>query len=67
MQEVWEEYRNLPVEQDTIPEQPTVARKTTDLDDFIASIMKLSTQPAPLPSAMRDEYAEWVTTTDPGD
>ncbi|KAL6402752.1 hypothetical protein AUP68_14088 [Ilyonectria robusta] len=67
VQELWEEYRNLSVEQDTIPEQPTVARKTTDLDDFMASIRKLSTQPAPSPSAMRDEYAEWVATTDPGD
>ncbi|KAF4443574.1 transposase-like protein [Fusarium austroafricanum] len=67
VQELWEEYRNLPVEQETIPEQPTVPRKTTDLDDFMASIRKLSTRPAPLPSAMRDEYAEWVATTDPGD
>jgi hypothetical protein len=33
----------------------------------MASIRKLSTQPAPSPSAMRDEYAEWVATTDPGD
>ncbi|KAJ3453314.1 hypothetical protein MRS44_017561 [Fusarium solani] len=67
VQELWEEYRNLPVEQDTIPEQPTVARKTTGLDDFMASIRKLSTQPAPSTSAMLDEYAEWVATTDPGD
>ncbi|KAL6405696.1 restless-like transposase [Ilyonectria robusta] len=67
VQELWEEYRNLPVEQETIPKQPTVPRKTTDLDDFMASIRKLSTRPAPLPSATRDEYAEWVATTDPGD
>ncbi|KAG6980315.1 hypothetical protein Forpi1262_v017085 [Fusarium oxysporum f. sp. raphani] len=67
VQELWEEYRNLPIEQETIPEQPTVPRKTTDLDDFMASIRKLSTRPAPLPSATRDEYAEWVATTDPGD
>ncbi|KAI8406519.1 hypothetical protein FOFC_13989 [Fusarium oxysporum] len=67
VQELWEEYRNLPVEQETIPEQPTVPRKTTDLDDFMASIRKLSTRPACLPSATRDEYAEWVATTDPGD
>ncbi|KAG6990049.1 Zinc finger BED domain-containing protein RICESLEEPER 2 [Fusarium oxysporum f. sp. conglutinans] len=67
VQELWEEYRNLPVEQETIPEQPTVPRKTTDLDDFMASIRKLSTRPARLPSATRDEYAEWVATTDPGD
>ncbi|RKK66419.1 hypothetical protein BFJ69_g15414 [Fusarium oxysporum] len=55
VQELWEEYRNLPVEQETIPEQPTVPRKTTDLDDFTASIRKLSTRPAPLPSATRDD------------
>jgi len=70
VQELWEEYRNLPVEQDAIPEQPlqpTLTRKTTDLDDFMASIRKLSTQPAPSPSAMRDEYTEWVATNDPGD
>ncbi|KAK2670373.1 hypothetical protein RAB80_014510 [Fusarium oxysporum f. sp. vasinfectum] len=66
VQELWEEYRNLPVEQETIPEQPTVPRKTTDLDEFMASIRKLSTRPARLPSATRDEYAEWVATTDPG-
>jgi hypothetical protein len=58
---------NLPVEQDAIPEQLTLTRKTTDLDDFMASIRKLSTQPAPSPSARRDEYAEWRATTDPGD
>ncbi|KAK2931659.1 hypothetical protein FoTM2_009175, partial [Fusarium oxysporum f. sp. vasinfectum] len=67
VQELWEEYRNLFVEQDALPEQPTVVRKTTDLDDFMASIRKLSTQPAPSPSAMRDEYAEWIATSDPGD
>ncbi|KAL5592632.1 hypothetical protein FOBRF1_013658 [Fusarium oxysporum] len=55
VQELWEEYRNLPVEQETIPEQPTVPRKTTDLDDFMASIRKLSTRPARLPSATRDD------------
>ena len=64
---MWEEYRNLPVEQETIPKQPTIPRKTTNLDDFMASIRKLSTRPAPLPSATRDKYAEWVATTDPGD
>ncbi|KJZ69141.1 hypothetical protein HIM_11471 [Hirsutella minnesotensis 3608] len=47
VQELWEEYRALTVEQDTIPEQPTVTRKTTDLDDYMASIRKLSTKPAP--------------------
>jgi hypothetical protein len=67
LEELWEEYRSLPLEQDTIPEQPTVARKTTDLDDFMASIRRLSAQSVPLPSTMRDEYAEWVATTDPGD
>ncbi|KAK2923026.1 HAT, C-terminal dimerization domain [Fusarium oxysporum f. sp. vasinfectum] len=67
VQELWEEYRNLFVEQDALPEQPTVVRKTTDLDDFMASIRKLSTQPAPSPSALRDEYAEWIATSDPGD
>ncbi|KAG8673883.1 hypothetical protein FPOAC1_007202 [Fusarium poae] len=67
LQELWEEYRNLSVEQDALPGQPTIARKTTDLDDFMASIRKLSTQPAPSTSAMHDEYAEWVATTDPGD
>jgi hypothetical protein len=59
VQELWEEYRSLPVEQDTIPEQPTVARETTDLDDFMTSIRKLGAQPAPSVSSMRDEYAEW--------
>ncbi|KAM4067724.1 transposase-like protein [Hirsutella rhossiliensis] len=58
---------NLAVEQDTIPEEPTAARKTTDLDDFMTSIRKLGAQPAPSPSSMRDEYAEWVGSTDPGD
>lgn len=67
VQALWEEYRKLPVEQDTIPEQPTVTKKTTDLDDFMASIRKLSTQPAPSLSPTRDEYAEWVAITDPGD
>lgn len=67
VQALWEEYRKLPVEQDTIPEQPNVTKKTTDLDDFMASIRKLSTQPAPSPSPIRDEYAEWVATADPGD
>ena len=67
VQELWEEYRNLFVEQDALPEQPTVVRETTDLDDFMASIRKLSTQPAPSPSAMRDEYGEWIATSDPGD
>ncbi|KAJ6436947.1 serine threonine protein kinase [Purpureocillium lavendulum] len=47
VQELWEEYRSLPIEQDTIPEQPTVSRMTTDLDDFMASIRKLGAQPAP--------------------
>ncbi|KAM4058291.1 PIF1-like helicase [Hirsutella rhossiliensis] len=61
------EYRTLAVEQDTIPEEPTAARKTTDLDDFMTSIRKLGAQPAPSPSSMRDEYAEWVGSTDPGD
>ncbi|ENH75991.1 hypothetical protein FOC1_g10000975 [Fusarium oxysporum f. sp. cubense race 1] len=56
VQELWEEYRNLSVEQDALPEQPTIARRTTGLDNFMASIRKLSTQSAPSPSAMRDEY-----------
>ncbi|EJP61996.1 transposase-like protein [Beauveria bassiana ARSEF 2860] len=67
VEELWHEYRNLCVEQDTIPEQPTVARRSTELDDFMSSVRKLSTQPAPSTSARRDEYAEWVATTDPGD
>ncbi|KAM4063253.1 reverse transcriptase (RNA-dependent DNA polymerase) [Hirsutella rhossiliensis] len=67
VQELWEEYRTLAVEQDTIPEEPTAARKTTDLDDFMTSIRKLGAQPAPSPSSTRDEYAEWVASTDPGD
>ncbi|KAI3572696.1 transcriptional activator of glycolytic enzymes-domain-containing protein [Fusarium oxysporum f. sp. albedinis] len=67
VQELWEEYQNLSVEQGALPEQPTIARKATDLDDFMASIRKLSTQPAPSPSAIGDKYAEWVATTDPGD
>jgi hypothetical protein len=67
VQELWEEYRSLPVKQDTIPEQPTVARKTTDLDNFITSIRKLGAQPSPSVYSMRDEYAEWAASTDPGD
>ncbi|OAQ60846.1 transposase-like protein [Purpureocillium lilacinum] len=67
VQELWEDYRSLPIEQDTIPEQPTVARKTTDLDDFMTSIRKLGAQPAPSVCSMRDEYAEWVASADPGD
>ncbi|KPA35844.1 transposase [Fusarium langsethiae] len=67
VRELWEEYRKLPVEQDTIPEQPTAARKTTDLDDFMASVRKLSTQRAPSAPPTRDEYAEWLSTSDPGD
>jgi hypothetical protein len=44
VQELWEEYQNLlAVKQDAIPEQPTLSRKTTDLDDFMALIRKLST------------------------
>ncbi|XP_044716004.1 transposase [Hirsutella rhossiliensis] len=60
VQELWEEYRTLAVEQDTIPEEPTAARKTTDLDDFMTSIRKLGAQPASSPSSTRDEYAEWT-------
>jgi hAT family protein len=67
VQALWEEYRKLPVEQDTLAVQPTVTKKTTDLDDFMASIRKLSTQSAPSPSLTRDEYAEWVAIPDPGD
>jgi hypothetical protein len=67
VRELWEEYRKLPVEQDTISEQPTAARKTTDLDDFMASVRKLSTQRAPSAPPTRDEYAEWLSTSDPGD
>ena len=67
VQALWEEYRKLPVEQDTVPEQATVTRKTTDLDDFMASIRKLSTQPASSPSPTRDEYTEQRAATDPGD
>ena len=67
VRELWEEYRKLPVEQDTIPEQPTAARKTTDLDDFMASVRKLSTHRAPSAPPTRDEYAEWLSTSDPGD
>ncbi|KAK2923067.1 HAT, C-terminal dimerization domain [Fusarium oxysporum f. sp. vasinfectum] len=67
VRELWEEYRKLPVEQDTIPEQPTAARKATDLDDFMASVRKLSTQRAPSAPPTRDEYAEWLSTSDPGD
>ncbi|KAJ3453198.1 hypothetical protein MRS44_018853 [Fusarium solani] len=67
VRELWEEYRKLPVEQDTIPEQPTAARKTTDLDDFMASVRKLNTRRAPSAPPTRDEYAEWLSTSDPGD
>ncbi|KJZ68404.1 hypothetical protein HIM_12202 [Hirsutella minnesotensis 3608] len=67
VEELWSEYRNLPVEQDAIPEQPTLARKTTELDDFMTSVRKLSARPAPSTCAARDEYAEWIATTDPGD
>ena len=67
VKQLWEEYKDLPVEQETIPEQPTVMRKTTELDDFMTSIRKLSTQPALSARIARDEYAEWVGTSDPGD
>lgn len=67
VEELWSEYRNLSVEQDTMPEQPMVARKSTELDDFMTSVRKLSTQPTSTASLARDEYAEWVATTDPGD
>ena len=67
MRELWEEYRVLPVERDMTPEQPTIARKTTDLDDFMASVRKSSNQPTPLPLATHDEYAAWVATADLGD
>jgi hypothetical protein len=67
VQALWEEYRRLPVEQGAIPERPTATKNTTDLDDFMASVRKLSTQSAPSPSPTRNEYAEWVATTDPGD
>ncbi|KAG7404035.1 putative AC transposase [Fusarium oxysporum f. sp. rapae] len=67
VRELWEEYPKLPVEQDTIPEQPTAARKTTDLGDFMASVRKLSTQRAPSAPPTRDEYAERLSTSDPGD
>ena len=43
VQQLWEEYRILPVERDTILKQPTVTRKSTDLDDFMAFIRKPST------------------------
>ncbi|PNP40319.1 hypothetical protein THARTR1_11250 [Trichoderma harzianum] len=55
VQELWDEYRVLLVEQDEIPEQPTITRKTTDLDDFMTSVRKLGTQPAPSTSVMRKE------------
>jgi hypothetical protein len=58
VQELWKKYRNLHVEQDIIPEQLIVARKATELDDFITSIRKLNAQPAPSPSTKRDEYAK---------
>lgn len=64
---LWEEYRGLPIEQDAISEPLTAARKTTDLDEFMASVRKLSTQRAPLIPSTRDEYAEWLSTPDPGD
>ncbi|KAM3536995.1 hypothetical protein ARSEF1564_010082 [Beauveria bassiana] len=67
VRELWEEYQSLSVEQDTIPELPTVARKATDLDDFMTSIRRLGAQPAPSVCCMRDEYTEWVASTDPGD
>lgn len=54
VEEPWHEYWNFSIEQDTIPEQPTVARRTTELDDFMTTVRRLRTQPA------RDEYAEWV-------
>jgi hypothetical protein len=66
VRELWEEYRKIPVE-DAIPEQPTATRKATDLDDFMASVRKLGTQPTPSASPTRDEYAEWLSISDPGD
>lgn len=67
VQELWEAYRQLPVEQDTMLEQLKGTNETTDLGEFMTSIRKLRTQPAPSSSPTRDEYAEWVVTTDLGD
>ena len=64
---LWEEYRTFPVNQDTIPEQPVITKKTTDLDDFMTSVRKLSAQPTTSSSPTRDEYVEWVATGDQGD
>lgn len=68
VRKLWEEYQGRSVEEDGMPEQPVVAGKTTDLDDFMASVRRLgSQQSATSASAMRDEYTEWVARTEPGD
>lgn len=67
VQELWEEYQGLSPQQDEVPEQSTMARTTTELDDFMASVRKLTAQPTPLTTMYRDEYAEWAASTDPGD
>jgi hypothetical protein len=67
VREVWEEYRTRPVDQEAPPEQPTCTREGTDLDDYMASIREVSSHPASSSSPARDEYAEWVAVTDPGD
>ena len=65
VQALWEEYWKIPIDQGTLRELPITTKRTTDLDDFMASITKRSIQSAPLESSDRNEYAEWVATMDP--
>lgn len=38
LEELWSQYRDLSVEQESVPDQPTVPRKLSDLDDYMASV-----------------------------
>jgi hypothetical protein len=67
VQKLWEDYRNLPVTLDTMEQSSALTKKTTELDDFMSSIRRFSTQPSPSSWPLRDEYAEWVGAPDPGD
>ncbi|KAM0664385.1 hypothetical protein ACQRIU_006967 [Beauveria bassiana] len=55
VEELWSQHRDLSVEQESLPDQPTVPRKLSDLDDYMTSVRKLSTQPVPSTSTMRDD------------
>ncbi|KJZ69950.1 hypothetical protein HIM_10658 [Hirsutella minnesotensis 3608] len=67
VRDLWEEYRVMPVAQDTIPARPAATTKTTELDDFVASVRKLGAQNGISAPTSRDEYAEWLMALEPGD